>query len=93
MRTAGYHADVRLGPEKGPYAIVYVSLWRRERVACSPSRHEWKSHLPQRQQQTRRRTEFLAGTVAPLLFFTTTGIIHERMVASMMWEQVFHARL
>lgn len=22
MRTAGYHADVRLGPEKGPYTIV-----------------------------------------------------------------------
>ena len=36
---------------------------------------------------------FIADTVALILFFTTTGIINERFVAGMAWEQVFHARL
>lgn len=49
--------------------------------------------MSQRQQQTRRRTAFLADTVALILFFTTTGIINERMIAGMTWEQIFHARL
>ena len=49
--------------------------------------------MPQRQRQTTRRTAFLADTVALLLFFTTTGIINERLIAGMTWEQVFHARL
>ena len=49
--------------------------------------------MSQRQQQTRRRTAFLADTVALILFFTTTGIINERMVAGMTWEKIFHARL
>jgi hypothetical protein len=49
--------------------------------------------LSQRQQQTRRRTAFLADTVALILFFTATGIINERMISGMTWEQVFHARL
>jgi hypothetical protein len=49
--------------------------------------------LPQRQEQTTRRTAFFADTIALILFFTTTGIINERMIASMTWEQVLHARL
>ncbi|TCW16210.1 L-alanine exporter [Raoultella sp. BIGb0138] len=40
-----------------------------------------------------RRRAFLADTVALILFFTTTGIINERLIAAMTWEQVFHARL
>ena len=36
---------------------------------------------------------FIADTTALILFFTTTGIINERFVASMTWEQVMHARL
>ena len=39
-----------------------------------------------------RRT-FMADTTALILFFTTTGIINERFVAGMAWEQVLHARL
>ena len=35
----------------------------------------------------------LADTVALILFFTTTGIINERLLAGMAWEQVLHARL
>lgn len=34
-----------------------------------------------------------ADTVALILFFTATGIINERLVAGMTWEQVLHARL
>lgn len=49
--------------------------------------------MPQRQRQTTRRTAFLADTAALLLFFTTTGIINERLIAGMTWEQVFYARL
>lgn len=40
-----------------------------------------------------RRTAFFADTTALILFFTTTGIINERFIAGMTWEQVLHARL
>ena len=36
---------------------------------------------------------YIADTLALLLFFTTTGIINERFIAGMTWEQVLHARL
>ncbi len=36
---------------------------------------------------------YIADTSALILFFTTTGIINERWIAGMTWEQVFHARL
>lgn len=39
------------------------------------------------------RTAFFADTTALILFFTTTGIINERWIAGMAWEQVLHARL
>ena len=40
-----------------------------------------------------RRRAFIADTTALILFFTTTGIINERFIAGMSWEQVLHARL
>lgn len=40
-----------------------------------------------------RRRAFIADTTALLLFFTTTGIINERFIAGMSWEQVGQARL
>ena len=49
--------------------------------------------MPQHQQQTKHRMAFFADTLALVLFFTTTGIINERVIAGMTWEQVFHARL
>lgn len=49
--------------------------------------------MPQRLQSPTRRTAFLADTTALILFFTTTGIINERLIAGMTWDQVFHARL
>ncbi|WP_425341026.1 L-alanine exporter AlaE [Agrobacterium larrymoorei] len=36
---------------------------------------------------------YAADTLALILFFTTTGIINERFIAGMTWEQVLHARL
>ncbi|HAP28172.1 MAG TPA: L-alanine exporter AlaE [Achromobacter sp.] len=36
---------------------------------------------------------YIADTAALILFFTTTGIINERWIAGMTWEQVLHARL
>ncbi|WP_313621966.1 L-alanine exporter AlaE [Achromobacter sp.] len=36
---------------------------------------------------------YLADTLALILFFTTTGVINERWIAGMTWEQVLHARL
>lgn len=48
--------------------------------------------MPQPTQQC-RRTAFIADTTALILFFTTTGMINERLLAGMTWEQVFHARL
>ncbi|CZT37245.1 L-alanine exporter AlaE [Rhizobium sp. 9140] len=43
--------------------------------------------------KTARRRSFIADTLALLLFFTTTGVINERFIAGMTWEQVLHARL
>ena len=43
--------------------------------------------------QTHPRRAFIADTIALILFFTATGIINERFIAGMTWEQVFHARL
>jgi hypothetical protein len=36
---------------------------------------------------------FVADTTALILFFTTTGIVNERFIAGMSWQQVVHARL
>ena len=36
---------------------------------------------------------FAADTTALLLFFTATGVVNERYLAGMAWEQVIHARL
>ena len=47
----------------------------------------------ERLQQPTRRAAFFADTTALILFFTTTGIINERFIAGMTWDQVFHARL
>lgn len=49
--------------------------------------------MPQRPDQTKRQTAFIADTTALIVFFTITGIINERILAGMTWEQVFHARL
>lgn len=47
----------------------------------------------QRSKFIARHTAFFADTAALILFFTTTGLINERFIAGMAWEQVFHARL
>jgi len=49
--------------------------------------------LPQPHDQSIRRTAFIADTTALIIFFTTTGIINERWIAGMSWDQVLHARL
>ncbi|WP_331695751.1 L-alanine exporter AlaE [Pseudomonas sp. ZY71] len=49
--------------------------------------------MPHRLQQPTRRTAFIADTTALILFFTTTGVINERFIAGMTWDQVLHARL
>lgn len=36
---------------------------------------------------------WLADTVALVSFFTATGILNERFIAGMSWDQVLHARL
>lgn len=43
--------------------------------------------------QISRRRAFIADTLALILFFTTSGIINERFIAGMSWEEVFKARL
>lgn len=49
--------------------------------------------MPVSSQTHSRRRAFIADTVALILFFTTTGILNERFIAGMAWEQVFHARV
>lgn len=46
-----------------------------------------------RRRQPTRHTAFFADTTALILFFTTTGMINERFIAGMSWDQVLHARL
>jgi hypothetical protein len=36
---------------------------------------------------------FAADTLALFIFFTVTGVVNERYVVGMTWEQVLHARL
>lgn len=36
---------------------------------------------------------FIADTLALFVFFTITGVVNERYIVGMTWEQVFHARL
>jgi hypothetical protein len=49
--------------------------------------------MPVSPQNHPRRRAFMADTTALILFFTTTGMINERFIAGMTWEQVLHARL
>ncbi|WP_149086619.1 L-alanine exporter AlaE [Pseudomonas prosekii] len=49
--------------------------------------------MPNHMRQLSRRTAFYADTTALILFFTTTGIINERFIAGMTWDQVLNARL
>lgn len=44
-------------------------------------------------EDPRRWRAFIADTLALILFFTTTGLINERFIAAMAWDQVLHARL
>jgi len=44
-------------------------------------------------EEISRRRAFIADTLALILFFTATGIINERFIAGMTWEEVFKARL
>lgn len=49
--------------------------------------------MPLSTEKASRRRAFIADTTALVLFFTTTGILNERFIAGMTWDQVFHARL
>ena len=40
-----------------------------------------------------RRHAVIVDTTAPIPFFTTTGVLNERFVAGMAWDQVVYARL
>ncbi|WP_245929975.1 L-alanine exporter AlaE [Mangrovibacter plantisponsor] len=49
--------------------------------------------MPPSTEKASRRRAFIADTTALVLFFTTTGILNERFIAGMTWDQVCHARL
>ncbi len=68
-------------------ALLQVGLWWKAAVQVLKA-----SDMPV-SSRTHPRRAFIADTTALILFFTTTGIINERFVASMTWEQVIHARL
>jgi ABC-type antimicrobial peptide transport system permease subunit len=44
-------------------------------------------------QPSQRWRAFTADTLALVVFFTITGMINERFIAGMSWDQVLHARL
>jgi hypothetical protein len=43
--------------------------------------------------QRRRRRAFIADTLALVLFFTATGLVNERFLVGMGWDQVLRARV
>lgn len=43
--------------------------------------------------QRRLGRAFVADTTALVLFFTVTGVLNERFLAGMSWEEVLHARV
>lgn len=45
------------------------------------------------EQSSLRGREFFADTLALVVFFSITGMLNERFVIGMSWEQVAHARL
>jgi hypothetical protein len=49
--------------------------------------------MPDLIDKSHRRRAFIADTTALILFFTTTGLINERFIAGMNWDQVLHARI
>ncbi len=49
--------------------------------------------MPVFAQISPHRRAFVADTTALILFFTTTGLINERYLAGLTWQQVLHARL
>jgi hypothetical protein len=49
--------------------------------------------MPDLTDKSHRRRAFFADTTALILFFTTTGLINERFIAGMSWDQVLHARI
>ncbi|KQR73632.1 alanine transporter [Burkholderia sp. Leaf177] len=49
--------------------------------------------MPDLTDNSHRRRAFIADTTALILFFTTTGLINERFIAGMSWDQVLHARI
>ena len=75
---------------------------KRHRVADPRHRDERKGRrlgetepgdrTKSRQPRPHRRA-FIADTTALILFFTTTGIINEHLIAGMTWRQVLQARL
>ena len=46
--------------------------------------------MPASSQTHPRHRAFIADTIALILFFTTTGIINERLIATLWW--IFGAR-
>lgn len=44
-------------------------------------------------EPARARRAYIADTLALVLFFTATGVLNERFIVGMTWEQVLHARL
>ncbi len=49
--------------------------------------------MPVPEKSPSRRRAFIADTTALIVFFTATGVLNERFIAGMSWEQVLHARL
>lgn len=52
-----------------------------------------KTSLTKSESYPTRRRAYIADTIALIVFFTTTGVINERLVAGMTWEQVVQARV
>lgn len=49
--------------------------------------------MPDIEPSYSRRRAYIADTLALIIFFTMTGVINERFVAGMNWDEVLHARL
>ncbi|MBS7456859.1 L-alanine exporter AlaE [Coralloluteibacterium stylophorae] len=62
-------------------------------MGAEPGRERRRRATEAATRRPRSLRAFVADTTALVLFFTATGVLNERFVSGMSWDEVLHARL
>ncbi len=80
--------DTRAGPQAGPGSARLQGVTDRWRDATdNAGMHDTTPFAAHRVRA------FIADTTALIVFFTATGVLNERFVSGMSWDEILHARL